>query len=53
VRKLILQPVQKTKATSELVDRNGGDLSMVVMMEFNPEVMLEKVPIGASLEGWA
>jgi hypothetical protein len=51
VKKSILQPVQKTKATSELVGRNGADVSMAVMMEFNPKVMLEKVPIGASLEG--
>jgi hypothetical protein len=26
---------------------------MVVVMVFDPEVMLEKVLIGASLEGWA
>ena len=53
VRKSILQPVYETKATNEFVGGYGADVSMAVMMKFDSEIMLEQVPIRASLEWWA
>ncbi len=45
--------VDESKAVGKLVQGNGSDVGMALVMNFNSKMMLKDVWVGAGVDSWA